>query len=243
MSDINERNMVRIGAIACLVAIVFGIVAPGCKNNDAGENKKKQIEAVYFDYQVMGEEGRDFVTVLIQFREGDAEGNTLLLSEPAKVELDGEVLQADSAKRSGAYYEAHYDIEGFAGNHTITFTDLNKKQFKEQFSFAPIRLRQELPEKVKQDSFSIYIEGVEPGTKVRYVLADTSFETDDVNEVQEMSSTGRIIFNKSEMSKVKPGPVALLLSLEDEKPVKNGTRAGGRVYISYSLRRDFELVR
>lgn len=224
-----------------IAGLCVSVLAIACKNEDAVEAEKKQPEAVFFDYQVMGEEGRDFVTVLIQYREGDAEGSTMMLEEPAKVELDGEALQADSAKRSGAYYEAHYDIEAFAGKHTITFTDFDKKQYQEEFSFAPMRLKQELPETVRQDSFSIYLEGVEPGTKVRYVLADTSFETDDVNEVQKMSSTGRIILNKVEMSKVKPGPVTLLLTLEDERPVRKGTKAGGRLYISYSLRRDFEL--
>jgi hypothetical protein len=141
------------------------------------------------------------------------------------------------------YYEANRDIEEFAGKHSITFTDFNKKTFKQEFTFSPLKLREELPETIKQDSFSVYLDNVEPGTKVRYVLADTSFETDDVNEVQQMSSTGRIIFTKAEISKVKPGPVTLLLTLEDEKPVANGAKAGGRIYISYSLRRDFELVR
>jgi len=232
--------MVRTGVIACLFV---SLLAAGCKDQDAGKKEKENNEAVFFDYQVMGEEGRDFVTVLIQFKEGDAEGNTLLLEEPAKVEMDGEVLKPDSAKRSGAYYEAHRDTEEFTGSHTIIFTDFNRKQYKEEFLFSPMRLRQELPEKVKQDSFSVYLDNVKPGTKVRYVLADTSFETDDVNEVQKMSSTGRIIFNEVEMTKVKPGPVTLLLTLEDERPVKNGTKAGGRIYISYSLRRDFEIVK
>lgn len=225
------------------VLFVFVVAVAGCSEPDQEKKQKPVEDPVYFDYQVSGDEERDFVTVLLQFRKGGATGRPLLLQPPARVELDGEVLQADSALRTGAFYEVHYDAESFRGTHTIRFTSANGKQYEEPFAFSPLQLKQPITGKVKGRNFSVWLEGVETGARVRYVLADTSFETSDVNDVQEMSSDGRIVFSEAELAKVKPGPVTLLLTLEEERPVTNGTRAGGRIYISHSLRRDFELVK
>jgi hypothetical protein len=218
------------------------IFAFSCKEEEVGNSTDVNPETIFFDYKISGEEGRDYVTCMIQYRYGGDDGTTLVLAEPSKVELDGEELKVDSAKYTGAYYEVQKPLAQFAGQHTITFTDAAKKQYKEEFRFQPLSLRDELPEKVKRDSFSIYLNEVEPGTRVRYVLTGTAFQSDDINEVQKMSGDGRIILTKAEMEKLKPGPVTLLLTLEEERPVKKGTKEGGRISISYALRREFDLV-
>jgi len=227
----------RIFAVLVLVIFVFS-----CKEQDTADSKVANPEAIFLDYKISGEEDRDFVTCLIQFRYGGEDGNGMVLQKPASVKLDGQELNADSVKMIGAFYEVQMPVEQFAGEHVITFTDVNNKQYKETFRFTPFSLRKELPETVKRDSFSLFLQNVGPGTAIRYVLADTSFTTEDLNEVQKMSSEGRIIFTRTEIGKLKPGPVTLLLSREEERRVKTSTREGGRISISYSLRREFELV-
>ena len=225
-----------------LLVSLSSVVCFSCKEEEVGNSREVDPETIFFDYKIWGEEGRDFVTCMFQYRYGGDDGTTLVLEGPSKVELDGEELQADSAKFTGAYYEVQKPLQEFSGQHTISFTGLNKKQYKESFHFTPFTLTTDLPETVKQDSFSLYLQNVQPGTTIRYVLTDTSFSTDDINEVQKMSSQARIIFTKAEMAKLKPGPITLLLSLEEGRPLKNATKEGGRISISYSLRREFELT-
>ncbi|MBK5271605.1 MAG: hypothetical protein JJE22_11400, partial [Bacteroidia bacterium] len=76
-----------------------------CSSNEIGGSKDVNPETIWFDYQVWGEEGHDNMTVMLQYRFAGENGTTLVLDEPSKVELDGEIIKADSSKITGAYYE------------------------------------------------------------------------------------------------------------------------------------------
>lgn len=204
-------------------------------------SKTKDPRNLYFDYQVHGEAARDFVTCLFQFRYDEDDETAVVLEEPSKIELDGEIVNADSSKYSGVYYEVNIDKQEFEGEHRISFTDINGKQHTETFTFFPFSLKQELPDTIKRDSFSIYLENVKSGTRIRYALTDTSFESEGINEVQRMGSSGRLHFTKEEVDKLSSGHITLLLNLEEDRSLKNGTKGGGRLSISYALRREFEL--
>jgi hypothetical protein len=227
--------------ITALILLVCPLVF-GCREEDPNGNEDGNASEIFFDYRISGEEGRDSVTILAQFRSEDPEGPAISLEESGKIELDGEVLRADSANLTGPYYEIRKPLAGFNGKHRIVFTTSNGKKYIQEFSFMPISLQSELPETRKKDSFSIFLKDLKPGSRVRYVLTDTSFDTDDINEVTRISSSGRILFSKEKISKLSKGPVTLLLELEDERSVAKGTGKGGRISISYGLRRDFELV-
>jgi predicted small secreted protein len=114
-----------------VVSAVFLLAS--CNNTEIGESKDVNPEAVYLDYNIAGEEGDEDVTCKFQFRMGGPEGTTLVLNNPAKIELDGEPLMVDSSKLGGAYYEIQKPLASFAGKHIITYTDFNKKEFTEEF--------------------------------------------------------------------------------------------------------------
>ena len=221
---------------------LFWISIISCTNKKGENYKDINPDAIYFDYQIRGEEEKDFITCMFQFRYGEDDETTLVLEPPSKVLLDGEVLNAESAKYSGAYYEVNIDKQEFEGEHTIIFTDINGKQYQESFNFYSFSLKEQFPETIKRDSFSIYLENVKRGTKIRYVLTDTSFESEGINEVQRINSSGRLHFTRAELDNLKSGPVTLLLNLERDRRLKNGTKEGGRLSISYALRREFELT-
>jgi hypothetical protein len=63
----------------------------------------------------------------------------LVLNEPASVSLDGKEIPADSSKLTGAFYEVMDPVNNFSGNHSIVFTDVNKKKYEEEFSFQHLR--------------------------------------------------------------------------------------------------------
>src|SRR5207253_2195966 len=90
-----------------------------CTSNEIGNSKDVNPDAIYFDYRIYGDEKDENITIYLQYRMGGKNGTTLVLNKPAKVELDGEEISADSAKLSGAYYEIEKPIKTFEGKHEI----------------------------------------------------------------------------------------------------------------------------
>ena len=120
------------------------VFVSACTNNTIGDKKSVDPDAVFFDYIIRGDEDDSNVTLYLQFRIGGPNGYTLTLKDPAKVELDGEIIAVDSARLTGAYYEIQKPAETFTGKHTITFTDFNKKVHSQEFEYKPFSLETEL---------------------------------------------------------------------------------------------------
>jgi hypothetical protein len=216
------------------------IFISSCTSNEIGNSKDVNPEAVFFDYEVWAEEGREDVTINLQYRMGGPNGTTLVLNEPSKVLLDNEELEMDSAKFSGAYYETLKSIAGFTGRHTIVFTDLNKKEYKEEFDFAPFKIIQDVPEIISRGDLTFELSGLEPVDYIRVSLTDTSFNSDDINEVDTVKN-GRLIISAGRLSALTNGPINLQFYKEQERPLKNSTAEGGKLTITYGLKREFEL--
>jgi hypothetical protein len=228
--------MNRLASILILISFIYS----SCNSNEIGGSKDVNPESIYFDYKITGEEGKDDITVMLQYRFAGANGTTLVLDEPSKVELDGQAIRVDSSRMTGAYYEVLKPLKEFTGKHSIVFTDLDKKQYKEEFSFQPITLRAKLPESIKRDDLIFELDGLEPVDYVRVLLTDTSFASDGINRVDTVKN-GRVMISKEDLEKVVNGPVHLELYKEVEKPLKERTREGGALYISYGLKREFLL--
>ena len=205
-------------------------------NNKKG-NDEVNPDAVYFDYQITGKEGDDNLTVLLQYRDGGQDGDAVSMG---KVILDGELLPADSAKMSGIFYELHKPIAEFAGKHSIVFTDINKKEYKEDFSFQPIFLLTPVTDTAQRSDLVFEFEGLEAKDFIRVVMTDTSFANNGINRVDAVSN-GRLVITKDDLETLANGPVQVEFIREYEKPVKNGTDEGGRLLITYSLKREFFL--
>lgn len=216
------------------------LLIASCNSNEIGNSKDVNPETIWFDYKVWGEEGNDDATVMLQYRFGGSNGTTLTLEEPSKVELDGKLIKGDSSKMTGAFYEVQQPVAEFAGKHNIVFTDMNKKQYREEFRFQPITIITQLPETIEREDITIELQGLEPIDYVRVLLTDTSFTSDGINRVDTVKN-GRLLLSKADLEKLVNGPVHLELVKEDEKQVKDATQEGGKISVSYALRREFIL--
>jgi hypothetical protein len=225
-----------------LISILFfSFLVSSCTSNEIGNAKDVNPDAVYFDYKIWAEDGKEEATVNLQYRMGGPNGTTLVLDEPAKVLLDGEQLTLDSAKFSGAYYELQKPLAFFAGKHSIVFTDLNKKEYNEEFEFIPFSLSPDLPKSIKRGDLVFNITGLEPVEYLHVSLTDTSFASDDINDIDTVDN-GRLVISAERLSTLKNGPINLQFYREMAKPVKNATREGGMITITYGLKREFELI-
>jgi hypothetical protein len=211
-----------------------------CNSNEIGSSKDVNPGTIWFDYQISGEDSTDDMTVMLQFRFAGANGTTLVLDNPSKVELDSEIIKADSSKMTGAFYEIMKPVKEFTGKHIITFTDINGKQYKEEFSFQPISLKTQIPAAIERGELLFELDGLNHEDYVRVLLTDTAFTSEGINRVDTVRN-GRILLSKKDLETVVNGPVQLELIKEDEKPVKSRTAEGGRISISYGLKRLFTL--
>jgi hypothetical protein len=141
---------------------------------------------------------------------------------------------------TGAFYELHKPMAGFEGKHTIAFTSFDNEEYKEEFTFRALSLLSEIPETISRDTLMLQLQGPDPIDSIRIVMTDTSRLGDGVNILDSVVN-GRLVLTKDDFAELANGPVQLELILEKEIPIKNSTNAGGRIYISYSIRREFML--
>jgi len=222
------------------IGVCIAIFLAGCTSNEIGYSNELSPDAIYFDYNVWGDEESGIVTAKLQYRFGGPGGTTLVLEEPAKVEFDGELLQADSSRRNGAWYEVNKPLRDFSGRHLVIYTDINKKQYKEEFDFKAFSLKKELPKEIKRDELVFELEGLQQEDYIRVLLTDTSFYSRGIDRLDTIRN-GKVIVTRRDLDNLKNGPVSLEFYREDEKILKQTTKEGGTLSISYGLKRVFEL--
>lgn len=219
------------GIFLLMTAIVWG-----CTNTDHPYN----TDNLFFDYTINAEEGNEMVTIKLQFKQGSITGKAIAIK--GKVELDGQLIDADSTELSGFYYEIQKPVDSFIGKHTVVFTAPDKKQFKEEFEFIPFNIENELPEQISREPFTIKLNSFpQRETPVRLVMLDTSFTSEGINETIGIVK-GELVIDDFILRQLKTGPVIMEIYREQEIPLKQATKAGGRLAITYNLRREFELV-
>lgn len=219
-------------SVSCLIS---------CITNEPETQSAVLPKDIFFDYKIWAEEGKDEVTCLLQFRFRRETARTVKLDSPSRVEIDGELIIVDSARISGPFYEIQKPITDFIGKHTITVIDINKKEYTEEFNFQPFSLLIELPDTIYRDDWTFEIEGLQPVDYLRIIAIDTSFKSDDINEIDTVKN-GKLVIAKEKLSTLVNGPITLLLNKEEERSVKNGTERGGKISITYGLKREFVLT-
>jgi len=223
------------------VIFFSAIIFFSCSSNEIGNSKDVNPDAIYFEYKIWGEEKDSLVTVLLQYRMGGKNGTTLLPSSPAVVKLDGEALVVDSARLTGAFYEKQFPIKQFAGKHQISFVNLKGKEHKEEFSFEPFELVTKLDSQVKRGKMIFELSGLSDGDSIRVIAVDTAFESNDINDFFVVKN-GRITIPEAQLKNLVNGPVSFEFFKEEERELRNPSREGGKILVTYELRRETVII-
>jgi hypothetical protein len=220
--------------------VLVAVFLAGCTSNEIGYSKEVDPDAIYFDYNIWGDEESGNITVKLQYRFGGPNGTTLVLEEPARVEFDGEWLRVDSSRMNGAWYEVNKTAHDFDGLHRIIYTDGNKKQYREEFDFRVISLKTTIPSEIKRDDLVFELDGLEREDYIKVLLTDTSYYSRGIDRMDTVQN-GRVIISRRDLENLKNGPVSIEFYREDEKRLKEVTKEGGTLSVSYGLKRVFEL--
>lgn len=225
-----------------LLGIVALLTLDACDDVEIGKAKDVNPETVYFDYLVSSGESNEYVTVKAQYRFAGPNGTTLLLEDPAKVLLDGQPLKMDSSSFSGVYYELMLPKSGFIGKHEIAFTDMSGKEFREEFEFDTLFIAGGLSDTVGRKDIEVELKGITADDLLQVVVTDTVASRDGIQRIDTIKD-GRLRISVEDLAEFSPGPLFLDLSKESSRPVKNGTKEGGTITITYHLLRELELRR
>jgi hypothetical protein len=221
-----------------LIFLALSVLLMACLGTTGQEADPDEL---FFDYKIWGEEGNDSVTVMLFYREEGPTGPTVRIDEPGFVELDGERLLPDSNMMTGVFYTVRKEVKQFTGKHSILYTDVNQKSYREDFDFSPFTLKEPFRDTLQRVRLQILLEGLDKMDVVRVLLSDTSYPGDAIERLDTIWNN-ELIISKSALTYLNSGPVYLELSKEDEWPVEKGTRTGGLVSVTYTLRRELFLL-
>jgi len=224
--------------VIMFVSAIAGLTA--CNNEEIGKAKDVNPETIYFDYRISGDEATGRTTVRLQYRFAGSGGTTLVLEDPSRVTLDGKMLNVDSSRFNGAYYEADIATDSFAGKHEIVFTGPAGKKYTEQFTYTPFQLGL-LPDSLSAGKdLVLEIGGLEEGERLHLMMTDTTFRGNGIERIEKVKQ-GRIVVPAEELTVLKKGPVYLDLSTDIKRNLKDTTPEGGALYLNYRLKREFLL--
>lgn len=214
-----------------------------CQNVDTGAKQRNTNDHLYFDYQVSAEEDRDEATVRLQYRLDDESGKPVLLENPATVSFDGAPIETYRSKLNGVSYELNKPITEIIGKHTIAFRDFNRERRNVDFYFMPFSLAEELPEKMEKKPFTIRLKDLPPTPeRIRLVMTDTSLGSEGVNK-ELLIRNGELAIDSAMLNSIELGPVTIEFYHEEKIPISHSPKAGGRLLLTYSLRRQIEFVK
>jgi hypothetical protein len=222
------------------IIVLSSISLVACINNETPRKKSATSSEIYFDYKIRGQENDSNVSVYLLYRIGGPNGKAIPLSSSANVQLDGETIAVDSARLAGAFYDAEKAAKSFEGKHTITFTDFDSKEHSVEFIYKPFRLKTKIPSVLNRGDLVFDFSGLANEDHIRVILADTSFRSRDIHEVDTIENN-RLVIPADKLRYLANGPITLILSKEIERSINNGTGQRGRLFISYGMQREFEL--
>lgn len=216
------------------------LLLAGCNNNEVSPQPYVDPEAIFFDYRVWGDEESNEITVRLQYFVGFEGGKTIAWKEPASVEFDGVPLTADSTRMNGFYYETRVPLDDFTGKHEIVFTDSDKKKYTESFDFSPFGLSKEIPAAAGRSELPVTLNGLDSGATVRLILIDTALYSRGIDKVDTLRHD-TVTITPRDFENLRNGPIYFEIHRDEEWPLKEPGKGGGRLSLSYSLKRVFEL--
>jgi hypothetical protein len=202
-----------------------------CTSNEIGESKDVAQEKIYQDYSITYTEGNSNVDVFCQYRFGGKNGTTLVLNMPSEVKFDGQKLNVDSNGISGAYYKTAIPFSGFAGKHSFIFTNIDKKQYENGFSFDDFKVT--FPATASKNKpleilFSTTVLGADDYVQINTVNSDSSFSA--------IGKATTVIIPVEDLKRQTKKEIQLEAHLYRNLPLQQNTAEGGKMFLQYSLK-------
>jgi len=216
--------------LAGILLLLTGLAA--CDSTEIGDSKDVNQDKIYMDYHISCNEAEQNVSLNLKYRFAGSMGTTLVLNEPSHVELDGKKLSVDSSEFAGAFYEAEKRADGFAGKHTIGFTDNKGKKLENNFNFK-LPVLNSLPASADRNKdlvISLNSANLNPSDNIEI----NSLNTDSSFHYQQTGSS--ITIAAKDIQRQKGKTLTLQCQVYRNVPLQQTTSEGGSLKIAYRLK-------
>jgi hypothetical protein len=216
----------------CTAAVLFF----SCSSNEIGQSKDVNPETIYQYYKFEYNEHDKSASLFAQFRFAGENGTTLVLTAPARLEYNGDLLKVDSNSFSGAYYGAAIPLSKAAGKHTLVFTDGERKKYENSFTvdsfyltgipatisrLAPALIRFKAPVLLDEDFIALESEGTDSSFSVKYTAGDKD---------------GYITIPAAELQRQKSNEIFIVPSLYRKTKLQQQAKEGGEIITIQTLK-------
>lgn len=216
----------------CAAAVLFS----SCSSNEIGQSKDVNPEAIYQYYRFDYNENDKSASLFAQFRFAGENGTTLVLTEPARLEYNGNPVKVDSNSFSGAYYGAAIPLSKASGKHTLVFTDGERTKYENSFTvdsfylkgipatmsrLAPALIQFKAPVLQGEDFIALESEGTDSSFSVKYTADDRD---------------GYITIPAAELQRQKGNEIFIVPSLYRKTNLQQQAKEGGEIITIQTLK-------
>ncbi len=219
-----------------LVFCVTFFLISGCTSNEIGESKDVSQETIYQQYRISYNEQGENATVYSQFRFAGDDGTTLVLSRPAGIQFDGVSLVVDSSEYEGAFYKKSIPANVLFGDHSFTYTDINKKIFENRFFIEKFKLS-DIPEvATRTEALQIPFES-SPLERDDFIEMN-AIDTDSSFSIKHTPKENKlfILIPVEELQRQKGIELKLVATLHRQVTLQQNTTEGGRLEVEQTLK-------
>lgn len=218
-----------------LVLIAFVFMFSACSSNEIGESKDVTQDKIYQSYSINYTEGNANAEMYCQFRFAGKNGTTLVLNAPSQIQFDGEIIKVDSSDGSGAYYNIIRPINNFYGKHGFVFTNVDNKQFTNDFLFDSFKLTTVPASVSKKQDFIVSFEtaALQPSDYIEISASNT----DSSFSITHHATDGNAItIPAQELQRQKGKELMLEATLYRKITLQQNTAEGGQITVRYTLK-------
>lgn len=206
-----------------------------CEDQEIGNSKDVNTDAVFQSYNIDFNEGDSAVEVVVQFRFGGEHGTTLFLDSGSNVALDGKQLSVDSGKVTGAFYKANLPVPSAESKHVLTFKGNNGKIYNNTFAIKPLVLLNSFKKPLARGELLLNFGGSNDNVPIQIEINDT------LNAALACDTTlaiknGQVLLPANFMGRLISGPISIHILQKQILPLQEVTKEGGQMKMTYQLK-------
>jgi len=215
-----------------IIIPVLALFISSCASNEIGHSKDVNQDEIHQGYSINYDESRNETEVIAFFRFAGPNGTTLILNEPSKIELNGEVMN-NVQSGLGSYYSKSVKGKLPDNEYVFAFSDITGKKFENKMDFRNMQI-EELPKEIKKsDGLTIHFPNKPEGRK-EDLTVEISDDSTTVSEVWKNVVFERVKFPKEKLDQLH-GKVKVNIHRNGLLELRQHAHAGGFFSSEYTL--------
>lgn len=121
------------------------IIISGCYSTEVSDSSNVNQDAIYQDYYVTYDGETNLADASAVFRFESWQGNTLNLTSPSSIEVNGQKMSGEKEWLTGYVYRASR-VKSDKNNYVFRFTDTEEKEYNNSITLDPVSIDETVSE-------------------------------------------------------------------------------------------------